>query len=155
MATSRCVAECPYSNIRFRAVRTVLCLVKLVKLVKYLILTSNVGIFKFKDKCEMFDPSIKVCLLWDIEEVRNYIIPWVWMRWTSMLDPEMRFWKLKPEENPNSGLDRTQVRIGSDSTNERLFSKLSLCSRQNAVRSAVTRRWKFRKFKLYVDTLFS
>ena len=53
------------------------------------------------------------------------------------------------------GLDRTQVRIGSDSTNERLFCKLSLCSRQNAVRSAVTRRCKFREFKLNLDRLFS
>ena len=68
---------------------------------------------------------------------------------------EMRFKKLKPEWNPELDPDRTQVRIGSDPTNKRLLSKYSLCSRKITSRSAVSRRCKFRKFELYVDTLFA
>ena len=67
----------------------------------------------------------------------------------------MRFKKLKPEWNPELDPDRTQVRIGSDPTNKRLLRKYSLCSRQITSRSAVSRRCKFRKFKLYVDTWFA
>ena len=52
------------------------------------------------------------------------------------------------------GIGAFQVRIGSVLTNERLHGELSLCSRQIAVTSALTRRCKFRKFELYIDILF-
>ena len=43
----------------------------------------------------------------------------------------------------NPSKTQTQAQIEHKSANARLFSKLSLCSRQNAVTSVVTRRCKF------------
>ena len=64
--------------------------------------------------------------------------------------------KAETRVRPKLGLIQNPCHgIGSDSTNQRLYSELSLCSKQNAVRSVVTRRCTCLKFKLYEDTLFS